>query len=161
MERIHSAVLTVCMMSAAVGLVSLICRGKALARQIRFLFSLLFVVGLAAPFAGADPTEFLDLLSTQGSGVQEEFLTETAKETLLHETKAKLQQILTETLAQHGIHCDVLEADVHIGEDGRIHISKVTAECDDFAGANALLSDLLGEEAEICVTQVLTDEGSP
>ena len=161
MEPLRSAVLTACMMSAAVGMLSMICAGKALARQMRFLLSLLFAVSLAVPLLHlelpADPDAFLQSLTAS----QEDTLAKASEEMLLTQTRTRLQGVLRDALEGDGMTVDELETDLHMDADGRICISKVTVCCDDFAGANARLSALLGEEVEICVTQILTENGSP
>ena len=50
METLKLSVKTLCLLSAAVSVLSLLIRGKALAGQLRFLLSLLFAVGMASAF---------------------------------------------------------------------------------------------------------------
>lgn len=161
METLRSAVLYACMLSAAVGMLSLICPGKSMVRQMRFLISLLFAVSLAVPIARFELPPELDVLAQEELTAQTHVLDERVRESLLVETKQRTEQVLAEALASQGISCEELCAEVHIDADGRIYISKVTAQCDAFAQANAVLSDLLGEEVEISVTQILQAPSAP
>lgn len=158
-ETLKQTVTAACMLSAAVGMLSLICPGKRLERQMHLLISLLLAVSLAVPLLRLDLTELTDVTVQELFAQQTRQMEEQANALLLAETQAQTEQVLTDVLAGHGITCDRIEAQLHTDADGRICLNKVTVECDDFAGANALLADLLGEEAEICVTQVLTEGG--
>ena len=100
--------------------------------------------------------ELEDLLAEQEINAQNELAEEQLREQIMAETRKKLEYALKQALSEQGIRCDSLSAELHIDETGCIHISKVTAVCSDFAGANALLADLLGKEAEIVVTEVLS-----
>ncbi len=155
MENIKSAVLAACMVSAGVGMLSALSPGGALGRQMKWIVSLLFAVCLAVPLHNTElPT--LDLLAEQEINAQNELAEEQLREQIMAETRKKLEYALKQALSEQGIRCDSLSAELHIDETGCIHISKVTAVCSDFAGANALLADLLGKEAEIVVTEVLS-----
>lgn len=152
MEAFRAAMLAACMMSCAAGLIRLVTPEKTLARQIRFLLSMLFALGLAVPL--------LHARLPAGFGTEEmTFFTETMQEKLheqlLAETKTRLESVLREALRARGITCETVEVTLHIDENGCIHISKAQVTCDDFAAANAVLPDLLGGEGDYEVTQIL------
>ena len=156
MEQLRASVLGACMLSAAVGMVSILQPGKRLDRQIRFLISLLFVISLASPFLRMDEPGLPELPAVQGDSAQTAALENTFEEQLLAETKRLGETALRERLAAAGIGCTALEAQVHIDGDGRIYFSEVTAECDQLAAACAVLQEALGEEVSIHVTEVLS-----
>ncbi len=153
MESLKLSVKALCLLSAAVSVLSLMIKGKALAGQLRFLLSLLFAVGMASAFLQIELPA--DLEATARDALT--FHTQAAEETILHETAEKTAAILRQELENAGISCTELSVDVHRDEDGRISITKVCAECDDLAAANKLLADLLGEEVECSAAQILTE----
>ena len=161
MEGIKNAVVSVCMLSCAVSLFSLAAPGKALAGQMRFLVSLLFAVCIAVPLLHLELPPDLETLASDAHRVQTEETERLVRESVIRETQDYTAQALREALTRAGIACTELDVQVHIDENDCIHISKVTATCDDFAGANTLLSDLLGGEGEIVVTQVIGETEGP
>lgn len=156
MESIRNAILTACMLSACIGMLSALSPGGTLARQMKFLVSLVFAVCLALPFTQMELPPALETLVTQEAEAQQAQAEAMLRDEVLAETKTRLEASLTEALAAQGITCESLTAELHMEETGCIHITRVTAVCSDFAGANAVLSDLLGEEAEIVVTEILS-----
>ena len=161
MESLKTAVLSACMLGCGAGLVSMISPGKSMERQMHFLVSLLFAVGLMAAFTQFELPSDPGILAQEMLEEQTQAMDERIRTALLEQTKTGTEEAIRRKLEENGIHCTAVEATLHIDADNCIHISKVTVTCDDFAGANALLPDLLGEEAEICVTQILPEMGSP
>lgn len=155
METLRSAVLCACMLSAAVGMLSMICPGRKLERQMRFLISLLFAVSLAVPIARFELPPELSVLAQEELTAQTQAMDERVRTALIEQTQARAEQALIDALQQRGITCEKLHVSVHFDENNCIYISKVTAQCEDFAGANKALADLLGEEVEVSVTQIL------
>lgn len=155
MESLKNAVVSACMLSCAVSLFSLAAPGKALAGQMKFLVSLLFAVSLAVPLLHFELPSDLETLASDALSMQTQETESRVRESMIEETQDCTAQALRQALANAGIHCSELDVQVHIDENDCIHISKVTVTCDDFAGANALLSDLLGGEGEIVVTQII------
>lgn len=152
METLRSAVLCACMISCAAALVSLITPEQSLARQMRFLLSVLFALSLAVPLTHL---ELPAKLSAEGEVLLTEQMQERLNEQVLAETKTRLEAVIAEELRRRGITCGSVSAVLHIGADGCIHISRVEVECDDLAGANAALPDLLGGEGDYEVTQII------
>ncbi len=156
MEQMKTAVLSACMLSAAVGIISLIRPGKALERQIRFLVSILFVICLAAPVMQIEFPSDLGVFAEEQAQQHEEMLTAGMEEQLLKEVTHCTEQALIEKLASEGISCTKMKATLYIDEEECIYCSDIEAECDDFAGACAVLEEVLGEEVNIRVTEVLS-----
>ena len=148
-EGIRNAVLAACMVSAGAGLLSLLSYGRTLARQMKFLLSMMLAMSLAVPLLGMEFPEiptFSEMESIDAERILEQLMQETAE---------RLRAVLLEKLREAGITCTELEIGLHRDEENCIHISKVAAVCDDFSGANRLLRELAGEEAEITVTEIL------
>ena len=155
-DSVRSAVLAACMVSAGAGLLSLLSPGKALARQMKFLLSLLLAVSLAVPVLHMElPGDLETLLRIESEERTVELEAQLWTE-MEAQTSAKLRSALLEQLAGNGIHCTELDVTLHRDAENCIHISKVTAVCDNFAAANRLLRELLGEEGEIVVTEIIS-----
>lgn len=155
-DTIRSAAAAACMVSAGAGLLSLLTPGKALARQMRFLLSLLLAVSLAVPLLHMELPADLETLLQVETEERAAQLEAELREELEAQTAARLRSVLMQKLSDAGISCTELEVTLHSDADGCIHISRVTAVCDDFAGANRLLRTLLGEEGEIVVTEIVS-----
>lgn len=156
MEQMRASVLSACMLSAAVGICSLIRPGKALERQIRFLISVLFVISLAAPLMQITVPPDLGIMAEERSQAYEAALTAELEEAILAETKLQTERALIAQLTGAGITCTKLEASLYIDEEGCIYCTDIRAECNDFAGACAVLEAVMGEGVNIVVTEVLS-----
>lgn len=157
MEQLRAAVLAVCMLSAAVGLITLIRPGRVLERQVRFLVSLLFVVSLTAPFLHMEVPSSLGELQAREAQAHADAITAEMEAQMLAQTQMLAADALQELLAAQGITCEEITVQAHIGENGSIYLSEVSVRCDDFAGASGVLTDALGEEVSIRVTEVLSE----
>ncbi|MDE6729509.1 MAG: hypothetical protein K2J71_01875 [Oscillospiraceae bacterium] len=146
LESLKSAVISVCMLSIAVAICTLILPDTTLTKQVRFLISLLFIISLAVPLADLEfPVSMQEIQQEQ------------SQETAQAVTELYLKNALLALLEQEQIVCEELEVTVHIDESGSISIREVevNALCDDFQKACRVLEQALGEEAEIHVTQIL------
>ncbi len=143
-ETLKSSVLSVCLLSISVALCTLLCPNAGLMKQVRFLISLLFLISLAVPLTDLTPPEDLTQIQNQQ-----------AQESAIAVTKQCAEQALYQLLEDSQIHCTDLCVTVHIDENQRIIINKVSAVCDDFQNACRVLHEALGEEAEICVTEII------
>ena len=155
MEGLRSAVLGACMLSTAVGIVTMLRPKGTMTRQIRFLLSVLFVLSLAVPLLHLELPDTLDVIETAPARAAEETADAALRQTVLTEARQRTAAALVALLEGAGIRCDRLEADVYIGADDRIYCSEVRAECADMAAACRLLREALGEEVTLYVTEVI------
>jgi len=144
MEQLHSAVLSICLLSICTAVCTLFCPESSLTKQVRFLISLLFIIGLAVPLTNLEFPESLIQIQEQNS-----------QETALAVTKKSAEQALLFLLSEEQIHCSDLQVDVHIDGNQRIMISDVSVVCDDYQNACRVLREALGEETELHVTEIL------
>ena len=145
------AVRIVCFVSAAAGMLSLLSPGKTLARQMRFLLSLVMALSIAVPLMDLTlPCDLETLVQADAQEAEEQLYAQ-----IEAETAQRLQSALTEKLAEAGIGCTEIAVAVHRDAENCIHISSVTAVCDDLAGANRILRELTGGEGEVVVTEIL------
>ena len=147
MEQMKAGILSVCMLGTAVGIISLLRPGQTLERQIRFLLSLLLVIGITVPLLQIrlpDAAFSGNAYAAQQAENQEAF-----DRQLLQETEQQVEAALQERLAAAGIFCTELTAVLHREENGCIYCSEVQAVCSDPEAACAVLRDALGEEVVI------------
>lgn len=146
LESLRIAVISVCMLSIAVSVCTLILPDTALAKQVRFLISLLLIISLAVPL-----TDLEFPVSLQ------EIQQERSQETALAVTETCLEDALIALLEENQIICEKLHVSVHIDETHCISIREVSVQVQysDFEKACLVLEQALGEEAEIHVTQIL------
>ena len=154
MEHFRESILSVCMLSASIGILSLI-YPSALDRQIKFLMSMLFLVSMITPFVGMEfPTESAIVTAEQIEQGKIR-LSDKLQETVLKESEKRICEAVKEKLNSAGIRCDRVEVELHMNDENCIYCSEVKAECDNFADACRILNALFGEEVEICVTQTI------
>lgn len=147
MEQMKAGILSVCMLSTAVGIVSLLKPDHTLGRQLRFLLSLLLVIGIAVPLLQIRLPD--GVLTESSLAVQRESHQAEFDDSILQETQSRVDSALQERLAAAGISCSELRTVLHRREDGCIYCSEVHAACSDPDSAAAVLRDALGEEVEI------------
>lgn len=153
MEQVRTIIVTACMLSIAVGICSILRPSKAFDRQVQFLISLLFVIGIAEPLLRTDwrmpPVGVIDVQMQE----QSENLTTEAQNLILAETASQCESALYDLLTQQGITCEEMDVSVHIDEEACIYISEVSAVCSDAEASQAVLREKLGEEVTIHVTE--------
>lgn len=144
LESLKTSIIAVCMLSIAVAVCTLVCPNAVLAKQVKFLISLLFIISLAVPLTNLEfPVDLLE--------IQQERSQESAQAV----TQKYAEEALYLLLTQEEISCSELQVTVHIDENQSISISEVNAVCDDFQKACRVLEQALGEEVEIHVTEIL------
>lgn len=154
MEQLRTIITTACLLSIAVGLCSLLRPARQFDKQLRFLISLLFVIGIAAPFLRIDwrmpPSAFAQVQQSE----QTQTLSEETEQLILTQTEQKTESTLQAFLTENGIVCSDLHVAVHIDETKRIYISEVSTECSDRQRACELLRTQLGEEVTLHVSEM-------
>ena len=154
MEQMRAGILSICMLSTAIGICSLLRPEQTLGRQLRFLLSMLLLIGLAVPLLQ------LRLPASAFSGEaflqQQEEHREAFEERLLLETQKQTETALRERLSAEGITCTMLSVTLHRAEDGSIYCSEVQLSCNAPERAAALLRTLLGEEVSICAGEMVS-----
>lgn len=157
MEELRTVITAACMLSIAIGLCNMLRPSRQFEQQIRFLISLLFAVCLAGPLLRMDLTLAPPEADMVRTAIQAEQITDTAQELILTETAEKTEAALCARLAENGITCPELKAEIHIDDKQRIYISEISAVCSDTVRAGAILRSDLGEEVTLHVAQLDTE----
>ncbi|MBQ8079257.1 MAG: hypothetical protein IJ236_04830 [Oscillospiraceae bacterium] len=155
MEVMQHTVMAVCLLSAAVGMVGLAMPQGSLGRQVRLILELLFVLALASPLLHRQ------IAFSPGQGnlqqvVQMQAAEDALREQIIAESRPRVEAALCGLLTESGIACTKMEADLHMDDSGCIYCTEIRAECSDLPAACRILREALGEEVNICVTEVLS-----
>ena len=153
MERLRAGILSICMLSTAVAVCTLLRPEQALGKQLRFLLSLLLIIGLAVPLLQIRLPE--EAFSESAFALQQAENRAAFEDRILQETQARTEAALRERLTAAGITCTALTAVLHRTEDGCIYCSEVQAACSKPERAAAVLREALGEEAEIIAGEMV------
>lgn len=154
MEQCKAIIISACMLSITVGLCNALKPGMILEKQIRFLISMLFVIGLAGGILKLRQEGIRIPYQVCSEEIQTKELTGAVQETILERIKIQTERALQELLAENGISCKDLSAEIHIDEGQRIYISEVSAECNQTEFACEILQVHLGEEVVLHVTEM-------
>lgn len=155
MEQLKSVLTAACMLSLAIGLCNVIKPSRIFEKQVRFLISLLFVIGLASPLLQIDWQSSPLALAEDLQASQAEKLTQELQTQLLEETAVRTENALLEVLAADGVSCSELDVSVHIDDAQCIYISEVSVVCSDAEKANNILQASFGEEVTVHVTEMV------
>lgn len=148
METMRAIVLVTCGISMLSGVLHAMKPSARFDRQLRLIFSAVFVLGILTPlYRGAAAFQ----PDWEGAGdVSTWKLEETAAEETAAQAAKNLETSLTAMLREAGIEAQIGVA-MHISGENRIEIEQVTAVCTDTSAAEQLLTDCLGNEVNLYV----------
>jgi hypothetical protein len=153
MNQLRTIFITACMLSIAIGICNMLRPARRFERQVRFLVSLLFAIGLGAPLLRMDLRIPPTALASAQVNAQTDRLAQDAQEILLEETKRCTQAAIEKLLAENGISCTQLAVQIHIDDEQCISISEVSAVCSDVQRARTILQTHCGKEVLLNVSQ--------
>ncbi len=155
MEQLKTLITMSCMLSITVGICNILKPSALFERQIRFLISMLFVIGLAAPLVNIE-WKLTPITSRENTvNAQTASLTQQAQDLILSQTAAHTETALEELFNLNGIKCSELQVTAHIDEGQCIYISEVSTVCSDSQRACEILRTNLGEEVILRVTEMV------
>lgn len=154
MNDLKAVLTAACMVSLAVGLCHALKPSHLFERQVRFLISLLFVIGLAGPILTIDWRSAAAIIQNEPAAAENPQLEEELEVQLLQETAVRSETALRELLASNGISCTELDVSVHIDETNCIYISEVSAVCSDAGKTTDILREQLGEGVTIHASEM-------
>lgn len=129
MEALKKLVAVSCFLAVGISMLDMLCPEKKFEKQMRLIFSLFFLIGLAAPFLsgggfsfeGFNLSEKSDFSSVQNS-LKEDYKTAIEK---------NISSALLEKLKANGINADKISTNVNISDDNSISISEIEVELSD------------------------------
>ncbi len=149
MNALKTILTAACMVSLAVGLCHALKPSHLFEKQVRFLISLLFVIGLVSPILNIDWRSALAFTQEIPAAAENPQLETQLQAQLLEETAARTETALRELLALNGIRCTEMDVSVHIDEMNCICISEVSIVSSDVRKTTDILQEQLGEEVTI------------
>lgn len=148
MEELSAVIKSVCIISAAICLLEGITEGTRLKNQMKFLLNMIFVIVIAAPFLRGTATLELPDISRYTEPEYSD-ADELYREEMAEQTGLNISTVLRQQLEAAGVKCEDIQTDVNISETNSISISKVTVISSNFAAAEIIIRNSLGEETEV------------
>lgn len=143
----QGVILSVCIISCAMGIVENLTDGTKLGKQLSFLLSLILLSVIFMPFAEGDSLPDFDEYTT--INMSEEYSTELYNNQLKKQVSDNVTAVLGLELQKNGVEYEFLETEVNISETNCIFISKVTVGTNNFERAEKIIKENLGEETEV------------
>lgn len=148
MEDIKSAVMAVCIISAAKCIIGNIASASKLKNQIGMIMNLLLAVFIISPFVhGFSDFEMPDI--SVYNITDYDYSNDMYASVLANQTAENIESVLSQQLSALGIYCDKIEVEVNISADYSISINKVTVTSEDFEAAALIVKGSLGTETEV------------
>ena len=146
MSDITTAVRTICLMAAGIGLLENITSGTKLRTQMEFILKLVLAAAIAAPFVSGS----FDLSDISINSISEaEDYTDVYQQELAAQTSQNISDVLSAQLKAAGIAVGNIRTEVNISQDGSISINKVIVETEEPEAAARLIRNSLGQETEV------------
>ncbi|MGN0614289.1 MAG: hypothetical protein ACI4JB_10385 [Porcipelethomonas sp.] len=141
MEFLKKIILTACIISIAVTIADCLKPGEKYSRQLKNIFSVIFVSGLiaAAVKTGIDfqlPEFDVNTYSQEYSDIER-----TADAALETEVEKRIDEIAENLLKNEKISCEKIVSDININEDGGISINRIDYKGDDFEQARRIIEE--------------------
>lgn len=127
-EGIKAVIWGSCLLAVAISLLDGLCPGKTFNRQIKLLFSVFFLVGVAVPILKWD---FSLSAPALGAVYQEETLeglNSAVQESAIQLTERNLKRSLVQICEEEGVEVGLVEVKANIIEGGGIEITSVYVE---------------------------------
>ncbi len=150
MSVFSSVIGLACFVSLAISLVDMICPEKKFEKQLKVIFSLLFVISVATPFLKGDIIlDFpeIDIVSADVSIEKERYDDEIVKQ-----IKENVEKGLRDELISKNLYTKEISVSVNISDNNSISISKVIFYTENSEMDEEIYSEIrkiLGEETEI------------
>lgn len=157
MDQLKAILTTACLLSLTIGLCNVLKPGVIFEKQIRFIISLIFVLGLVSPILSLKSDGVCVTFAKSSGEVNAQSLTEQMYDEILIITEDKTETALLELLSSNGVECEDLQIQAHIDEGQCIYISEVSVVCDEPQRTCEILRESLGEEVVLHVSQMDTE----
>lgn len=147
MENVKSAVMAVCIVSAAKCLIGSIASASKLKNQLAMILNLLLAVVMISPFvSGISGFELPEISDYE---LEYDYSGDVYAQVLAQQTAMNIESVLIEQLAAVGIPCEKIEVGINISPDYSISISRVTVTSEDFQAAAEIIRKSLGDGTEV------------
>lgn len=147
MENVKSAVMAVCIVSAAKCLIGNIASASKLKNQLAMVLNLLLAVVMVSPFASG--ISGFELPEISDYELEYDYSGDIYAEVLAEQTAVNIESVLMEQILSSGIPCEKIEVEINISPDYSISISRVTVTSEDFQAAAEIVRKSLGDGTEV------------
>lgn len=148
MEKVRSAVMAVCAVSAARCVVGSIVSASRLKNQVMMIMNLMLGAVMLAPFAGGFSEFSLPDIGNYKLP-DYDYYGDPYAEALVYQTSENISAVLAQQLESSGITFEKIVTEVNISADYSISISSVTVTSGDFESAAEIVKSSLGRETEV------------
>lgn len=163
MEKIKNIVLCLCLVGIAISVLDLIAPGEKLKKQLRLLFSGVFILVMLSPFVNGNINIDIPAWSDFENSAETEQLTELVDGILKSEIEGEIRASLAEALSLSGIVANEILVSVNIEDNSCISITNVQILLSDeskLEEAKAVLTELIPpDECEIQISIASAEEG--
>lgn len=145
MELMKKIVTAACFLSIAISLADSVKPGERFTRQLKLIFSLVFITGIAAAALNSGfEYEIPVYAGTEGIEKYPE-ISEAADNAVISETEKALVQTAEGILVEKGVGFEKITADINIDPEGCININGICYCGNEFEKASAVLRESMGE----------------
>ncbi len=144
----EASIFAACTIALGLSLAEGIIPMERFGKQIRWLFTLLLMIGMLSPLRAWDATAFMEALQPADTQTQSEDLQNAADTLLCDSIESQLITTLNQKLAEHNAPCVVEALDVHIQEDGSIVINEAAISGNILTGT-VYLHEWLGADLNV------------
>lgn len=150
MSVFSSVIGLACFVSLAISLVDMICPEKKFEKQLKVIFSLLFVISVATPFLKGDI--ILDFPEIDIASADISVESKRYDDTIIKEIEQNVEKGLRDELISKNLYTKEISVSVNISDNNSISISKVIFYTENSEMDEEIYSEIrkiLGEETEI------------
>lgn len=150
METLRAITLTACFLGIATVIVDTVQPGETFSKQIRMVFSLIFAVAVANMVINFKSVRTERQTFNTVTENNSKRLETSVNDILENSVKTSLENELSARLADKGIECEEISAEINISDDGSICINKVFLKCGDrFEEGRRILENNIGEKVPV------------
>ena len=150
MSAFSSFIGLACFVSLAISFTDMVCPEKKFEKQLKVIFSLIFVISVIMPFLKGDITFDFPEIDIISSNVTIE--TECYNDEIIRQIEHNVEEGLYNELLAKNLHTEEISASVNISDNNSISISKVIFYTENSEMDEEIYSEIrkiLGEETEI------------
>lgn len=139
--------LTICLLAIALSIAEGLMPSEKFAREIKIIFGLILIIGIAKPVAGV--FHGLSFPDTTSADIQIENIQKNTNSILENSIENNLCNEIKSMLSERGITSTEIYVNVNISEDFCISFNEVSLNCDNFSLAEGIIHETFGNETEV------------
>ena len=141
MELMRKIIVCACFLSIVITIVDSIQPGEKFGRQLKMIFSLVFVTGIVSAAISCDfdfeIPAFAEVEDYEGYNN----LDSTADQAVKNETEKRVNEYIENLLEENGISFEKISSDININDDNSININRIDYEGEEFEQARNIICE--------------------